>query len=1125
MLHSPLSPLTPSSPLYPDGIISHLWITKHQSRLPCAILTFFSLCSNPKTSSLEDNRLKSEINNVRNVLISTNYRTRLILVLVGDDEIDPSEVEDRCNNIRRSTGLDGKSIYFLPHDASSAEIDEFVGSVLSYLHLLCVEYYRDLSKHARRKRNRNIVPQPTVHPGTSNILSLQGWNVRYEIKLGVFAEFRQEMDAACRNYESAYESLFGAEVIEAIAAWSPRFNEARLLADIIALRTIRCLLWTDQGTTAVRSWISHRDRVKDLVDRRATGTESYGWEAWQSVWAKVMADLLSRSEYPPLHVKTLDVPGIFPIFSRANKSLSAAEIVAPWEQIHHEGYWLDISRKRVRDRRKRALQIPDEDRISPGRSPASMVASKSCLYDTYLAFEPYREVPTDGTPGYNYVGEIVDTLDAAISHFAKRGQLRKVEILELQKGLEYMSTGSWATAAATLQPLWDSQNWRRAGWWKLLQTLGWALLDCVTNTQDHTLLVQLLWELSNSVFEARPGANYDLRLALKALSSEGTRPLVALDADHAVSPLAPAFAFATHNVFVGEPLECQLSIESRAQQGLPPVQLTEIKVVFEGSLKPIYLVASERSTTEKGLSSAQFVDVTLQESAFTNTAWDKRSSAKAIASLTGIADLTIPSGHTRIFRFRLIPREAGEISTASITLLLNDENFTLAVTSSDFEHSAPRWWEAKGGTPVPRLLGQESNAFNKIDVKPKPPRLQIETPGLRRSYYTNEAVQIDFDILNKEDEAVIISVEARMISPVEAAAQIAWVTFESDEIPATSSGIGILTLPSRSLGTLAVSRKSTVSIRVTDTTVAVDHEVEIVARYSLASEPETILTKSLTVDVGVIRPFEANYDFIPRLDADPWPSFFYAPPPATESASALGLRHRYSMAASVCSFAAETVVIEAILLTATKVIGGAVCSTGTGIVRKQAERAASKDEAAISVVILPDQTEIFDFHLTVQKLTLGDRHTVGIDLALEIGWRRQDSEMVNTTVLEVPRLVAPMAEPRVLLTATNAASGGSEFHARCLDFVLENPSMHFLTFNVSMEASEDFAFSGPKACAFSMVPISRHTLTYRILPNKKDQWIVVNLKVIDAYFGHTLTVVPGGEGVTVDKKDNVLVKV
>ncbi|KIW31577.1 uncharacterized protein PV07_03211 [Cladophialophora immunda] len=1127
VLHSPLSPLTPSSPLYPDGIISPLWITKHQSRLPCAFLMVFTLGSDPNTSSLQDNKLKSEINNVRSVLTSANYKTRLVVILLGDGLISPSDLEERFSTIRRATGLDGKSIYFLAHNSSPTEINASVNSVLSSLHPACVEYYRDLSKHARRKRNRSAAPQPTVQPGSSHILSLQGWNVRYEFKLGAFAEFRQEMDAACRNYETAYDNLFAAEIIDAIAVWSPRFNEARLLADVIAFRTIRCLLWTDQVTTAVRSWVAHRDRTRDLVDRRGKGTDNYGWEAWQTAWAKIMADLISRSEYPALNIKLPSTPGLLPIFVDVDKSLSVGERFVPWEQLHHEGYWLDIAKKCIHARRDWALQIPEEDRLSPGRSPASMVASKAHLYDTYLALEPYREVPTDGSRGYDYVGEIVSTLDAAIGSFAKRGQLHKIEALELQKAFQQIQAELWAEAVTTLRQLWYSQHWRHAGWWKLLQGLGWALLDCLAHVDNGELLIQLIWELSNEVFDRKPNTNYDLRRGIASSSATEMLLSVAVGIDEALSPLIATFTFSTHDVFVGEPVECQLCILSRAQVGLPAIRLSEIKVVFEGSLKPVYLVAKEGEDSKANSSAAEFIDIRLDESSNMSLSSTKRSSAGVVASQTSSADLTIPPSSTKIFRLYVIPREAGEISVASITLIINDENLTFAATSTDFSHSIGHWWESKAGKPTLRSLGQESNAFNKIHVQPKPPKLKIEAPGLRRSYYTNESMTIDFEILNEEAEDATVSLDARMISPVEGAAQMMWVGEGLEIARAAASGAGVLTLEKRELGSISSSGKAVVSLRITNTAAALDHEVELLATYRLDSEPETILTKTLTVDVGVIRPFEANYDFSPQLDKEPWPNFFEAPPQRSDSLAPMGLRHLYSVAASLYSFATDPLVIEAILLTATKIVGGAVCSATTGIVRKAAETdAAVKDpDATISTVIAPDHTERFDFDLTLQKLILGDRHTVAVELALEIGWRRQDSHEVNTTLLEVPRLVAPMAEPRVMLTVSSTSLGPLNIEAHRLSFTIENPSMHYLTFNVSMEASEDFAFSGPKACAISLVPISRQTLNYRILPNKKDEWIAVHMNVVDAYFGQTLRVLPGGHGVKVDKKGNVLVKV
>ena len=235
------------------------------------------------------------------------------------------------------------------------------------------------------------------------------------------------------------------------------------------------------------------------------------------------------------------------------------------------------------------------------------------------------------------------------------------------------------------------------------------------------------------------------------------------------------------------------------------------------------------------------------------------------------------------------------------------------------------------------------------------------------------------------------------------------------------------------------------------------------------------------------------------------------------------------MKASIFSFATEPLVIEATLLAARKISGGALCTASTGFVRKQAEKDQSimseKVDAAISVVIMPDQSTVFDFDLTLQKMVLGDRHPVAVDLKLEIGWRRQDSSEVNTTVLEAAYLVAPMAEPRVFLTISPVSLLGLQAAAYKLSFTFENPSMHFLTFNVSLQASEDFAFSGSKTCAISLVPISRQRLTYQILPSQKDKWIEVHLDVVDAYFGQTLKVLPGGKGVKVDRKGNVLVKV
>lgn len=451
--------------------------------------------------SLRDNQLKIEINSLKKEWATTGFKTRFLVVLISEEGEGGylGEIDDRVAGIRRATNLDQKSIFIIPPDATSAELKDFVSSLFSVIQPSVVEYYRDLSKHARRKRNRSSIPPPTAPPtsGTSQTLSLQGWNVRYEFKLGIFAEFRQEMDAACRNYESAYDTLFGQEVFENIAGWDPRFNDARLLGDALAIRIIRCLLWASQTTAATRFWVDHRFRTKDIVDRRGKGSKNYGWEAWEARWSMVMAQLIRRAAMTASPEDSVDQPLEISIYNAPEKSISTSERVNPWEKLHHEGYWLYRSAKHTKIRRELAHQIPNEDRRSPGQSPASQIASKSYLYDTYLAPETHIEAPSPEKTGFDHSELILATLKDALGEFSKRHQTRQVERLSLEIAEEYIRVGSWSEAFRILQPLWPTLSWRRSGWWQLMERFGWALRESALKVKDSEALLRVDWELLN----------------------------------------------------------------------------------------------------------------------------------------------------------------------------------------------------------------------------------------------------------------------------------------------------------------------------------------------------------------------------------------------------------------------------------------------------------------------------------------------------------------------------------------------------------------------------------------------------------------------------------------------------
>jgi trafficking protein particle complex subunit 11 len=56
-LHSPLSPLNSESPLYPDGIMTTMWIRKHRDIIPAVFVSFYELKSDERSENLSDEEL------------------------------------------------------------------------------------------------------------------------------------------------------------------------------------------------------------------------------------------------------------------------------------------------------------------------------------------------------------------------------------------------------------------------------------------------------------------------------------------------------------------------------------------------------------------------------------------------------------------------------------------------------------------------------------------------------------------------------------------------------------------------------------------------------------------------------------------------------------------------------------------------------------------------------------------------------------------------------------------------------------------------------------------------------------------------------------------------------------
>ncbi|UKZ67694.1 uncharacterized protein TrAtP1_008851 [Trichoderma atroviride] len=1129
ILHSPFSPLSPSSALYPDGLINAQWIKKHQEAIPSIFVCFQTLISDPNIATLGDNKLKGDLNHIRATLVESGYKTRLVVIILGDEDarkLTADIIQDRLENIRRGTGLDPKSIFYVTPQESPSDLKRVMDSVLSLLYTTSVEYYRDLGRHARKKRSRGIVPQPTVPPtsGTSQTLSLSDWNFRYDFKLAIFAEFRQEIDAAIRSFEQAYEILLGQDVLDIIPSWSPRWNEARLLADIISIRCLRMHLWMGQTSMAVRRWQAHRDRISEFVDARGRGTNNYGWQAWEARWAMMMAVLIEKTEVPGLGPSTMT------IFLQPEKNL-LGERLHPWELLHHTGYWYRIAARHLGARKALAHRIPDDDRGAPDASPASMVASKAYRYDTYMCPPPHEEYPLNGK-GVNHAQLIIDCLLNARGQFQARKQHRIAAEISLECAREMATIGSWNQVLGMLRPLWEDKSFRSEWWLDISEEILWLVRRAAAETGRADVVIATDWELMDKRFRRRENWHYDLSKSLDGVTLD-SKPSISISDDLASSFLSASFVFRAKEGRAGETCLAQLSLNSEALSGAAPVTLSSIRVEFEGHLKPITLVhdsALQMNSAEGPISlaavplteqlgsdekKAQDGSETEAEEGNQDEGEDKEEDADEDKKdekedrLTGRCDLTLRPGHRQVFEMNIPLREPGEASASTLILSYKADTFELDYKLSLSELGKVSGWFAQGSAK-PRLSRPNGHILH---IQPRPPKMKLRLIEPLEQYYANEPIALRIGLYNEEDDSANVKLDIRIIGKGIPRFQVQ-AGEHKREVDATEEESQVTDL---TLGHIASSSSLEASIRLEPALAPTVYELQIRADYHLESDAATPIVQVLPIHLNIVNAFEANYDLMPRLHPDSWPSLFdyedVQDVSEGDAVPAKGLTQQWCLVCHYASFATEDLDVLGLDMQVASVTPGGRC------------RVVSKPEfSADGMIVAPKTMYEARFDLVAEKVTLDDKHPVAIDLALVVRWRRRrsmDGETgpVNVTTMIVGQYMVLGTEPRVLASVLHSSQEKTGLVR--LDVTIENPSSHFLTFGLAMEPSDAFAFSGSKQTTMHLLPMSRRTQTYRLMPLVRGVYVRPGLVVRDKYFQKVLRVIPT-EGMKIDK-DGLLV--
>ena len=1056
--------------------------------VPSVFLSFFAFGDESDTN---DEQLITQIDNFRDTLTQTKYRSRLAVVLVGDTTIaNDQNLDDRLSTLRKALKLDNKSTFFyIPADLSTEELAPIAESILTAIRPASLDFYRESTKQVRRKRDKGALSTSQVaEQAQLHVLPTSAWTARYEYKLGFLAEVRADMSIAIGHYNAALDALFDiGGVFYTLSNWSPHWNAARLFADAIAIHQLRCLLANGMPSDTVRFWVKYYETLQQVLDTKGKGTTNYSWKAWQARWARIMAELIQDSPAHPVDVNARKA--IEDIFKTSNsphvyapmEGPPSEEPYNPWDLMHHPGYWLVMSANFVGARRNLALAIPEADRVPPGQSPSSRVAKRNEIYDTYLCPQPHDEYALTTSDDLYYTKQIVSTYVEAADEFTHRAQPSMASRIRLFTAREYTYAEQWQDTLEVTRSLWPGHDWRRSGWWNGVGEVALLLYRSGKELGDRPSQVRALWELMSKRFRTYEDITYDLMTLMKPKGESETTSSAEQDIllrhEDIVSFLSIAFAFAADESHASETVQAQMTIISTAHPTSSPVDLDSVKLDLEGQVKNIEITHEDPSSTGVSSDGAHVATlVPLKTALMTNTKQ---------AHLSGVANLTIQPGQTKVFTFSINLREAGNLRAVRAFATIKTSTMSLQYSQSlSTSKALTHWWLQDAKLP------RQRQAYHKPDtlrVQPKLPKVLVNFVGKRDVYYTDESFQLNVEIINQEVADVVLMLEVTMPGHEDQMFQV-----QRNALQEGNTGAASTSGPKPiEFGTIPAGTAQQVIITTQLPSEAADLAIDVKANYHLITEPGSPLTKSTSTTINIVAPFDIDYSLRPDLHPESWPKFF-----SQQIGREDGIINRWTLTSAILSQANEKLRIERVELQIDTVSEGAGC-------------VVLDTDVATETDLVPSAQHDLAFRFDTRKALLEDLRALTVEASLKIKWHRASPTTSGpptsiTTILPAPTFRLPTTEPRAL--ASLSPSPATDPNLIILDLVLENPSMHFLSFQISLDPNDDFAFSGDKIKMLNLVPMSRRSLRYVLSPWVKGAWIKPVLRVVDSHYDKVLSV-------------------
>ncbi|KAI0090763.1 Gryzun, putative trafficking through golgi-domain-containing protein [Irpex rosettiformis] len=776
--HSPLSPLTPSSPLYPDGLIAPIWIRKHTGLVPSVFVLFKRLYEFPRatpTSPLEapdseherdreaeekrrDAELSAEIAQRKK---STNERAiKLTVVLMASRKLlDDPTLDARLTFIRRQSGLDPRAALFVLSPVSQAEIGDFVRSLQEALWEPAVEYYTNHSKRVRRKRNRHSqtnqsYPMPTSPSGPiARPLRPEGWTVRYEYKMACFAEFRGEDEVALKHYHDAYANLqimFGSTAI--LPPRTKRWAEAKVLADCLSLKICKLYLYNNEHSLALSHHSMHIRKFADLSRGWGIGEETFEFWSWLARQHRAFAELLEQGTRT-----TLTIPTYLPsstsaastvVAQAADSQRSVVEMESlrtlglnPTQALQHPGFYYFMAARCVENRRARFLAALENggpnSTASPGFANENKVDHLTVILELYTrAYELFKKYsPQSG---------------------ANLG--RQTLWIAYRIARTYYDSGKFDMAVKFFERI--AKTYRRESWDAMLQPLLKTWYACAQQLGDMELGVQLLIEMlahGPTPDEEDPDAIQEDLLAVfrSTVPSKSDAPLV-VDLSDAESLFDYSVIFWSPEVKVDERAAYQITLAVPSHVHISSLPFTSAAVYITEDAAPIIVRHADAK------SSGDHV----QEIRLGHSDYDALSEEHPVVE----ANLRWPPGSSIIFTGSLSSARPTTISIAKVVLTLEEASWTvdLPITPSASHgdrSQLPRWLTAVSPAKFVPIRRDSQLPMSSMVVKLRPHVIRVSISHIAPAYL-GEDYPIVIEVTNLDSKELDVAADA-LLQPTE----------------------------------------------------------------------------------------------------------------------------------------------------------------------------------------------------------------------------------------------------------------------------------------------------------------------------------------------------------------------